>query len=83
MLAITTAARIDQQRGRVTVLQQILGDKGGKVTLNLLKKHHGFAQEEVEAIADAFPDLLAIDIVEPGESGGRPSRILRLASLGR
>ena len=81
-LQITNAARMQKRAGRADELQAILaGKSGGKETLRNLEKSHGFKPEEVRALAgQQFPERFTVERVE---TGGRPSEVLRLATLAR
>ena len=46
---------------------------GGRITLRLLKHHHGFGEAEVRQIAERESGLLRIEEKPPTARGGRPS----------
>jgi hypothetical protein len=80
-LKITNGARMQKRAQRADALQTILACKpGGKETLRNLDKSHGFKLEEVRLLVAQFPERF---IVERVETGGRPSEVLRLATLAR
>jgi hypothetical protein len=78
-LQITNAARMQKRAQRADELQAILaGKQGGKETLRNLDKSHGFDLEEVSTLAGQFRERFTVERVE---TGGRPSEVLRLATL--
>lgn len=78
-LQITNAARMQKRAKRADALQAILAGKlDGKETLRNLDKSHGITPEEVRGLAGQFPERFTVERVE---TGGRPSEILRLATL--
>ena len=78
-LQITNVARMKKRAHRADELQAIVATKaGGRETLRLLEKSHGFNQEEVKTLAGEFPERF---IIEHLQTGGRPSDILRLATI--
>ena len=81
-LLITNAARMQKRAARADELQALLAGKpGGRETLRNLEKSHGFKPEEVHTLAgQQFPDRFTVERVE---TGGRPSEVLRLATLAR
>ncbi len=81
-LQITNAARMQKRTKRAEELQTLLASKTrGEETLRNLDKSHGFAHEEVQALAGQFPERFAVERRE--STGGRPSPVLRLAQLAR
>jgi Protein of unknown function (DUF3987) len=79
-LQITNVARMQKRAERADALQAILSVKpGGKETIRNLDKSHGFSPEEVHMLAgQQFPDRFILDRLE---TGGRPSDVLRLATI--
>jgi hypothetical protein len=79
-LQIANAARMQRRAKRADELEAILAGKpGGKETLRNLEKSHGFKPEEVRTLAgQQFPERFTLERVE---TGGRPSEVLRLATL--
>jgi hypothetical protein len=78
-LQITNAARMQKRVSRADALQTILAGKpGGKETLRNLDKSHGFKLEEVQILAAQFSERFTVERVE---TGGRPSEVVRLATL--
>jgi hypothetical protein len=78
-LQIANAARMQKRAQRADALQAILAGKpSGKETLRNLDKSHGFKPEEVHGLAVQFPERFTVERVE---TGGRPSEVLRLATL--
>jgi hypothetical protein len=76
-LAILAASRSDQFRTRLEKLLAILSDAGGWKTLGQLKDANGFESEEVNFLAERYPQKL---IVERRDQRGRPSFIARMAN---
>lgn len=52
---------------------------GGQLTLNHLRQHHSFPPRRVEALVEAYPDLLRLDD-DPKTTPGRKSQFLTLIS---
>jgi hypothetical protein len=76
-LTVLAASRSDQFRTRLNKLIGILAHAGGSKTLGQLKDANGFEAEEVNSLADRFPQQL---VVEKLKQSGRPSFMARLAS---
>ena len=70
---------MQRRAGRANDLQSILASKGGRETLRNLSKSHGFEPQEAASLAEQFPERFTLE--RKDDTGGRPSEILRLASL--
>jgi len=78
-LQIANSARLQKRAKRADVLQALLAGKpGGRETLRNLDKSHGITPEEVRKLAGQFPERFTVERVE---TRGRPSEIIRLATL--
>lgn len=67
-----------RSRSRMEQLQEILRKDGsGRATLRVLRKNHGFSENEVRNLDRSFQNELSI-ITEHGSIGGRPSIIVSL-----
>lgn len=75
-LVLLEADRRTKRGERVERLVEILGRKGGEVTLRALRDRHGFAREEVIALAHEYDGELKV-VTERPETG-RPSECLKL-----
>lgn len=77
-LAMMQAGREGRRLARAQSLVRLLTDAGGKVTLRDLGRSHGYDQDEVKRLATAYPALLQVQRIGPGDRGGRPSEVLTL-----
>jgi len=74
-LRILAPQRNSRHRSRFVKLQEILNDHGRECSVRILKNSHGFKQEEIEALCQAFPSRIEI---ETKPTGGRPSQVVKL-----
>jgi len=77
-LAMMEHGRQERRLSRAQSLVRLVTDAGGKVTLRDLRDRHGFGKDEVIGLARDYPELLAVQRIGPGESGGRPSEVLTI-----
>lgn len=76
VLAMLAENRESRRESRLNRLLNLLARKGGEITLRTLRDNHGFAEAEVERLADADGK---IEVIEANTDGpGRPSKIARL-----
>lgn len=82
-LAMMETGREARRLARAQSLVRLVTDAGGKVTLRELRRSHGYDGQEVMALALAYPNLLTVQRIGPGEEGGRPSEVLTIAGVKR
>jgi hypothetical protein len=78
-LAMMQVGREARRLARAQSLVRLVTDAGGKITLGVLSKSHGYDADEVTALARAYPNLLLVQHKGPGERGGKPTDILTVA----
>ena len=80
-LKITNTARMQMRAKRADELHAILAGKpSGTETLRNLDKSHGYKLDEVRTLAGQSPERFTLLRLE---TGGRPSDVLRLTTLGQ
>lgn len=71
---------MQKRNKRADELQTLLASKPrGEETLRNLDKSHGYKPEELQTLTGQFPERFTVERRE--DTGGRPSPVLRLASL--
>lgn len=73
-LALLSRHRREKRQKRLLSLLALLAEGAGEISLRDLGRSHGFPEEEVRRLAEAFPTKLT---VEKRETGGRPSTVAR------
>ncbi|RYD81532.1 MAG: DUF3987 domain-containing protein, partial [Verrucomicrobiaceae bacterium] len=77
-LDLIAAVKRNRLRARIEALELVASrSSGGRVTLRLLAKNHGFTNQEVRSLVRSFPERLTLITVQPPE-GGRPSMMVAL-----
>jgi len=79
-LRCLSPAREAKRKERLLKIIELCRERGGTITINDLKNRNGFNQEEVVALATAYPKQLKVSVKEPTQKGGRPSTIVSLIS---
>jgi hypothetical protein len=82
-LAMMQGSRQARRLNHAQTLLRLVTDAGGKITLRILRKAHGYDADEVKALARDYPRLFMVQRIEPGEKGGRPSEILTMQEGGK
>ncbi len=77
-LSMMQGGREGRRLARAQSLARLVTDAGGKVTLRDLRRSHGYDQDEVVRLATAYPALLEVQRIGPGDQGGRPSEVLTI-----
>lgn len=63
---------------RAEKLEREVQNKGGRATLNDLRRRNGFEHEEVQRLAKKYPNRFRVLASEVSPNGGRPSEIVEV-----
>jgi hypothetical protein len=78
-MRLLSGMREDKRHGRCERLISILSREGKekKMPRANLRDHHRFSEEELQALAKAYPSRLELGETLPGPNGGRPNKWIR------
>lgn len=79
-LAVINAGAETRRRSRLERVIALAKESDGWITLRRLRDSHGISETEVEHLAHFYPSHLIVEDRQGGSKGGRPSRIVKLAT---
>jgi hypothetical protein len=74
---ILTPAREDRKNARLQKLLGLCEREGGSISVKKLRNSHGFDENELNTLVSDHPDKISHGQIPPGDSGGRPSPVIK------